>query len=208
MSTALHRARFAAVRAELRVAGAATVLDLGCGDGAFLLPLATEPWIERVLGLDVSVAALAALAQALRDLPEAAQRKVAIRCASCTELEPGLGGFDAAVLVETIEHIAPDRLSLVERAVFATLAPPLVVVTTPNADFNPLLGVPEHRRRHPEHRFEWGRERFRRWADGVARRNGYTVAHHDIGGGHPTLGGPSQMAVFRCRQPLRLASPA
>jgi small RNA 2'-O-methyltransferase len=199
MTTALHEARFAAVAEVLRAAGAAAVLDLGCGEGAFLLELAREPWVERVLGLDVSASALATLAKALEALPERVQRKVELRCGSYTEPDPGLRGFDATVMVETIEHIHPDRLSLVERAVFAVLAPPLVVVTTPNADFNTLLGVPDHRRRHPDHRFEWGRERFRRWADGVARRNGYAVDYHDLGGSHPVLGGPSQMAVFRRR---------
>jgi small RNA 2'-O-methyltransferase len=111
-------------------------------------------------------------------------------------------------MVETIEHIDPDRLSLVERAVFATLAPPLVVVTTPNADFN---AAPRRARASPpppDHRFEWGRERFRRWTDGVARRNGYAVDHHDLGGSHPTLGGPSQMAVFRRVGGVRPASRA
>jgi small RNA 2'-O-methyltransferase len=202
MTTALHEARFTAVAEVLRAAGAASVLDLGCGEGAFLLELAREPWVERVLGLDVSASALATLARALEALPECLQRKVELRCGSYTVPVPGLRGFDAAVMVETIEHIHPDHLSLVERAVFTMLAPRLVVVTTPNADFNALLGVPDHRRRHPDHRFEWGRERFRRWADGVARRNGYAVDHHDLGDSHPTLGGPSQMAVFRRRSGL------
>lgn len=208
MTTTLHEARFAAVRDVIRSAGAAAVLDLGCGDGAFLLPLAQEPWIERVLGVDVSAPAMAALASALTALPERARRKVALICASYTVPDPRLQGFDAAVMVETIEHVDTDRLSLVEHAVFATLAPPLVVVTTPNADFNGLLGVPDHRRRHPDHRFEWGRERFQRWADGIARRNRYAVAHHDLGGSHPALGGPSQMAVFRRSGGVRPASPA
>jgi 3' terminal RNA ribose 2'-O-methyltransferase Hen1 len=208
MTTALHQARFAAVRDVIQAAGAAAVLDLGCGAGAFLLPLAQEPWVARILGVDVDAAALASLERALADLPEAARRKVALLCASYTTPDPRLQGFDAAVMVETIEHVDPDRLSLVEHAVFARLALPLVVVTTPNADFNALLGVPEHRRRHPDHRFEWGRERFGRWTDGIARRTGYTVGHHDLGGSHPTLGGPSQMAVFRRQSSVRPASPA
>ena len=205
MTTALHEARFAAVRDVIQAAGATAVLDLGCGDGAFLLPLAREPWIERVVGVDVSASALAALERQLDGLPEAVRQKIELRAASYTEPDPRLEGFDAAVMVETIEHVDPDRLSLVERSVFATLAPPLVVVTTPNADFNGLLGVPHHRRRHPDHRFEWGRERFQRWADGIARRNHYAVDRHDLGGSHPAFGGPSQMAVFRRTEALRPA---
>jgi hypothetical protein len=106
---------------------------------------------------------------------------------------PGTGkltGFDAATLVEVIEHIEPDKLSLVERAVFRDMRPALVIVTTPNSDFNALLGVPGHRMRHPDHRFEWGSARFRAWAAGVARRNGYDVTCGNVAGG-------TQMAVFR-----------
>ena len=74
MTTALHRARFAAVRDVLRGAGAGAVLDLGCGDGAFLLPLAAEPWIERVVGVDLDARALAALEHGLATRPSAVRR--------------------------------------------------------------------------------------------------------------------------------------
>jgi SAM-dependent methyltransferase len=186
LSTTLHRARFAAVLAVLHESAARTVLDLGCGDGELLLALAAEPAIDRVVGIDIDASALAELRRALA------------RCqASYTAPDLRLAGFAAAVMVETLEHVAPGRLAAVEHAVFRGLAPGLVVVTTPNADFNPLLGVPAHRFRHPDHRFEWGRARFAAWVEGVASRHGYAVTITDLGGRHPTLGGPSQMAVFR-----------
>jgi len=197
MTTDLHRQRFAAVLDIVRVSGGGRVLDLGCGDGELTLALALEPAIETILGLDLDAAALEALCGKLESLPAAARTKVTLHHASYLVPDPGLQGFDMALMVETIEHIDPDRLSLVEHAVFATIAPPIVVVTMPNADFNALLGVPPHRLRHPDHRFEWGRDRFARWAEGVARRQGYGVARHDLGGDVPGHGGPSQMAVFQ-----------
>lgn len=197
MSTVLHRQRFAAVLDIVRASGARRVLDLGCGDGELTLALAEAPGIEAILGLDLDAAALEALRRKLADLPAAASARVTLRQASYLEPDQRLQGFDIALMVETIEHIDPDRLSLVERAVFAAIAPPVVVVTMPNADFNDLLGVPPHRLRHPDHRFEWGRERFARWAEGVARRRGYHVRLQDLGGSVPGHGGPSQMAVFR-----------
>jgi hypothetical protein len=100
------------------------------------------------------------------------------------------------VLVETIEHLDAERLGAFENSVLGRLRPDAVVVTTPNAEYNALLGVPAHRFRHPDHRFEWDRARFRGWADGVARRQGYRVGCTDIAGRHPRLGGASQMAVF------------
>ena len=116
--------------------------------------------------------------------------------ASLLDLPSRLCGFDCAVLVETIEHLDAERLGALERSVFGFLRPATVVVTTPNAEFNTLLGVPAHRFRHPDHRFEWDRARFRRWAGSVAERRGYLVRCSDIAGHHPQLGGASQMAVF------------
>lgn len=194
MTTELHRRRFAAVLEAVRESGARSVLDLGCGDGELTLALAQARGIERLVGIDLDASALRLLEARLAEMPLTAE--VALRHASYLDPDPTLRGFAAVVMVETLEHIDPERLSSVERAVFATIAAPLVVVTTPNADFNPLLGVPAHRLRHPDHRFEWGRERFARWAEGVARRNGYAVRLEHLGGSVAGFGGPSQMAVF------------
>jgi len=105
-------------------------------------------------------------------------------------------GFDAAALVETIEHIDAHRLSSVERAVFGSFRPATVVITTPNSEYNPIHGAPAGSFRHPDHRFEWPRAKFRDWARGVAGRNGYRAAFGDIGEPDPDLGSPTQMAVL------------
>jgi small RNA 2'-O-methyltransferase len=185
----MHDQRLEAVLARLRTVGAETVVDLGCGDGPLLVRLAHEPSIGRIVGVDVSADALDALRKRLSAVPEEVRGKVELRHASMTEASPGLTGFDAAILVETIEHIEPDRLSLVERAVFRDMRPASVIITTPNSDYNALLGVPANRMRHRDHRFEWGSARFRAWAGGVAQRNGYEVTCADVAGG-------TQMAVF------------
>jgi SAM-dependent methyltransferase len=196
--TALHAERLAAVEAVLAEAGARRVLDLGCGDGALLLRLAARPEMTRVVGVEPAAARLAALR---RQLPDAAGGRVELIEAALTDPAAVRTGFDAAVMVETLEHLPPARLGAVERAVFGAMAPALVVVTTPNADFNELLGVPDHRRRHPDHRFEWGRARFARWVEGVAARHGYGAERRDVAATHPQLGGPTQMAVFTRRCP-------
>jgi 3' terminal RNA ribose 2'-O-methyltransferase Hen1 len=195
--TALHAQRLEAVAAVLAEADARSVLDLGCGDGALLLRLASWPAIARIVGVEPSAPRLAELRELLAAAPGADAVKVELIEASLTEPAARRVGFDAAVMVETLEHLPPERLGAVERAVFHGMAPRLVVVTTPNADFNELLGVPSHRHRHPDHRFEWGCARFARWADGVAARTGYAAERRDVGATHPSLGGPTQMAVFR-----------
>jgi small RNA 2'-O-methyltransferase len=142
MTTWLHEQRIEAVMAAVRALGAETVLDLGCGDGALLIRLAEEPAIRRIVGMDVSVEALASLKARLLAAPEDARGKVELVNRSLTERGHAFAGFDAAILVETIEHIDPACLSVVERAVLEDIRPAAVVITTPNSDFNALLGVP------------------------------------------------------------------
>ena len=228
-TTELHEERLEAVVDAVRASGARSLLDLGCGDGDVLVRLAREPELERILGLDLDARSLeqvrsrldadahvaAADAQphtglAVSLAPEQQRthgreqqqsRRIELRQGSLTEPDDSLSGFDCAILVETIEHIDPRDLSRVEQAIFARMRPQTVIITTPNAEFNPLLEVPSNRFRHPDHRFEWDRARFQHWARGIAQRHGYSMTHRDIGGLHPLYGGASQMAIFRLIDP-------
>ena len=108
-----------------------------------------------------------------------------------------LAGYDAAALVEVIEHLDPFRLEAFERVLFEHAKPRAVVVTTPNAEYNVLFeSLPAVEFRHADHRFEWRRDQFAGWAEAVAARHGYSVDFHGIGPADPTLGTPTQMAVF------------
>jgi hypothetical protein len=96
-----------------------------------------------------------------------------------------------------IEHVDPDRLSSVERVVFEFARPGLVVVTTPNREYNAKFeGMAPDQLRHADHRFEWTRVEFRVWADSVAGRFGYSTRLEPLGEEDETLGAPSQMAIF------------
>ncbi|WP_439515767.1 methyltransferase domain-containing protein [Oceanibaculum nanhaiense] len=196
MTTWLHEERLNAVRAIIRDRRARRILDLGCGDGDLLLPLALDPGIERIVGVDTDPAALSRLERRLEEAASENRPEIRLVHGSMTEGGAALAGFDCAILLETIEHIDPGRLSVLERNIFVAMRPATVIITTPNAEYNPLLGVPPHRFRHPGHRFEWDRAKFLKWAEGVAERQRYSMVCRDIAGHHPTLGGPSQMAVF------------
>ncbi|MDP5333978.1 MAG: methyltransferase domain-containing protein [Paracoccaceae bacterium] len=194
MSTWWHQARLDAVLGALQALGAARVLDLGCGSGDLMLPLLDQPGIARIVGLDLDRIALDRCRERVARHPRGALAEV--REGSMTAPHPDLAGFDCACLVETIEHLPPAQLPALERAVFGVMRPTGVIVTTPNAEFNDLLGVPRTRFRRPDHRFEWTRAQFRAWAGGVAARSGYDLRISDIAGAHPDLGGASQMGVF------------
>ncbi len=183
-------------RRVLLDSGVASVVDLGCGSGALLARLADEPQFTKIVGVDISGAALISAEQNLGDRLSRADDRLSLLHGSFTDEDPRLVGFDAAVLLEAIEHIDPDRLSTVERAVFGYFRARLVLVTTPNREYNDLYGQPEERLRHPDHRFEWSRARFQSWAGGVAARNGYEVTFAGIGWEHPVRGCSTQMARF------------
>lgn len=181
--------------------GARTVLDLGCGDGDLLVLLAEQAGIEQIVGIDLCRETLerarARLAACLDAQPEPnARARVELVHDSFMETGIRFRGFDCAVLVETIEHLEPRRLSVLERAVFDSMQPATVVITTPNAELNAFLDVPDHRFRHPDHRFEWDRAKFSSWSEGVGRRNDYRVQCSTLAGRHPRYGGATQMAVF------------
>jgi 3' terminal RNA ribose 2'-O-methyltransferase Hen1 len=196
MASALHKERLDAVVRHLLDSGAARVLDLGCGPGELMQRLAQQPQFTCIIGIDIDARVLGEARSALGlGLPHPAGR-VQVRYGSFEEADPELVGFDAAALVETIEHIDPGRLPRVERAVFGSMRPRTVLVTTPNQEFNVLHGMAPGKRRHPGHRFEWNRAKFRQWAEGVAQRNGYDVSFTDIGTNDPVRGSSTQMARF------------
>lgn len=194
-SPSLHDRRLAFATGLLLDAKVGRVLDLGCGAGRLLARLVQEPGFTRITGLDASASSLAVARGELA--AHVASGRLVLLHGQLYAPHPGAGDADAVTLVEVIEHLDPQRLSAAERCVFGHYRPPLVVVTTPNVEYNPLLGLREGQRRDPEHRFEWSRERFRGWATGVAKRNGYRVQTGGIGPNDADAGAPTQYAVFR-----------
>ncbi|UJP39632.1 3' terminal RNA ribose 2'-O-methyltransferase Hen1 [Cellulomonas palmilytica] len=197
----LVQQRHEAVLAALRESGARTVVDLGCGEGALVGRLLAEGY-ERVLGTDVSLRALAAARRRLHldTLPERARSRVELVQSSVTSSDARVAGFDAAVLMEVVEHLDLARLGAMERAVLGIARPRTLVVTTPNAEHNvryPRLAAGALR--HHDHRFEWTRAQFRAWAQQAAAAHGYTVSFAPVGPDDPDVGPPTQLAVLRGR---------
>lgn len=196
--TSLHEVRLAHVFARLKRAGAERVLDLGCGSGSLLYRLAGDPQFKRIIGLEASGLSLRHAREVLGEWMPRGSSRVELIQGSYADPHPSLAGYDAAVLVETIEHVHPETLSQVENAVFSVMRPGMVFVTTPNREYNPLFDLAPGEYREPDHKFEWDRAKFQRWARGVAMRNGYQVGFGGIGETDPELGQPTQTAHFTC----------
>ncbi|MFD0854041.1 3' terminal RNA ribose 2'-O-methyltransferase Hen1, partial [Actinomadura adrarensis] len=128
--------------------------------------------------------------------PDRAPR-VEIHQSALTYTDERFRDYDAAVLMEVIEHVDPPRLGAVERVVFGYAKPKAVIVTTPNSEYNVRYeGLAEGAMRHPDHRFEWTRAEFTEWAGKVASDYGYAVRFVGVGDDDPEVGAPTQMAVF------------
>ncbi|MFF0835257.1 MULTISPECIES: 3' terminal RNA ribose 2'-O-methyltransferase Hen1 [unclassified Streptomyces] len=188
-----------AILAALREAGAARVLDLGCGQGELVRELLRDTRFTEILGVDVSVRALAIASRrlGLDRMGERQAARVRLVQGSLAYTDRRLKGYDAAVLSEVIEHLDLPRLPALEYAVFGHARPRTVVVTTPNVEYNVRWEtLPAGHARHGDHRFEWTREEFCAWAAAVAGRHGYEVRLVPVGPDDPEVGPPTQMAVF------------
>jgi 3' terminal RNA ribose 2'-O-methyltransferase Hen1 len=195
--------RQGSVLAALRASGAKRVLDLGCGGGALLGVLMRDSSFTEIVGLDVSVGALNTAERRLKldQLPEQARARITLRQSALTYADPSLSGYDAAVLMEVIEHVDEERLPALEHAVFSVARPRTVLVTTPNSEYNVRFEfLPEGAFRHSDHRFEWTRAQFREWAGRVADQYSYQVCQLPVGPQDPETGPPTQLAVFTTRE--------
>jgi 3' terminal RNA ribose 2'-O-methyltransferase Hen1 len=184
---------------QLKATNARSVLDLGCGEGRLLRLLLAERQFERIVGMDVSPRTLELARKRLRleQLPPPVAQRLTLLHGSLLYRDSRLAGFDAAAVVEVIEHLDPARLASFEQVLFGNARPRSVVLTTPNAEYNvrfPTLAVGSMR--HADHRFEWTRAEFQQWAERVATSYGYAIIVQPIGPEDAEVGAPSQLARF------------
>jgi 3' terminal RNA ribose 2'-O-methyltransferase Hen1 len=195
----LHTQRLNLVAAKLKALESKTILDLGCGEGKLLRRLLADRAFERITGMDVSHGSLEVAASKLRldRMPERQRKRIQLVQGSLLYRDKRLSGFDAAALVEVIEHLDRPRLVALERVLFEFARPRHVVITTPNREYNALFPtLPPGKMRHGDHRFEWTRAEFAAWSEAIATRFGYQVSFEPVGPVDEALGAPSQMAVF------------
>jgi 3' terminal RNA ribose 2'-O-methyltransferase Hen1 len=200
----LNEQRHAAVLAALRACGARSILDLGCGEGRLLRLLLDGRQFERIVGMDVSVQALQRAAQRIgyERLPPKQKERIELIHGSLIYRDRRLAAFDAAAVVEVIEHLDPPRLSAFERVLFECARPATIVLTTPNREYNSLWeSLPAGSFRHADHRFEWTRAEFQAWANRISQQHGYDARFSAVGPEDATLGPPTQMAIFTDARP-------
>lgn len=199
MSIGLHEQRLGTVLSILKNRNVSKVLDLGCGEGKLLQKLLDDNSFTNITGMDVSYRSLERAKRRLRidRLPEMKRNRINLIHGSLMYRDNRLQGYDAAVLAEVIEHLDPARLSALEVSIFKYAKPSLVLVTTPNAEYNiHFSDLRGGKFRHSDHRFEWTRAEFQEWANTVAQAHKYSVSFIGIGPEDQHTGNPSQLAQF------------
>lgn len=194
----LNAERHGTVLAVLKSYQAGTVLDVGCAEGRFLNLLLKERQFKRIVGMDVSIKSLEKASEKLRmdRLPTMQKERISLIHGSLMYRDKRLNGFDAVTVIEVIEHLEPYRLAAFERVMFGA-QPKLVVVTTPNVEYNVMWEkLPQGEFRHLDHRFEWTRQQFQDWAKRIANQYNYDVRFLPIGPEDAKVGSPTQMGIF------------
>ncbi len=195
----LNQQRLGSVMSALRQSGAKRVLDLGCGEGRLLRMLLEEKSFSEIVGMDVSIRSLQMAQDRLRleRMSPRQRERIQLIHGSLMYRDKRLTGFDAAAIVEVVEHLDPPRLAAFERVLFEFAKPKTVVLTTPNREYNVKFEtLPADKMRHKDHRFEWTRSEFRIWAGQISSRFAYEVRFVPVGEEDAVLGPPTQMAIF------------
>lgn len=195
----LNEQRLGTVLSVLDSSDAKRVIDLGCGEGKLLREMLKIKSFREIVGMDVSHRSLEKAASRLRleRLPSLQRDRIKLIHGSLMYRDHRLEGYDAATVVEVIEHLDPPRLAAFERVLFEFAKPKLIVVTTPNSEYNVRFEtLPAGKMRHHDHRFEWTRGEFQAWAGKIAERFGYHVRFLPVGPEDAEVGAPTQMAVF------------
>ena len=201
----LNEQRINVVLAALKSCGAKRVVDLGCGEGKLVRALLEDRSFDEITGLDVSYRALQIAQERLRldRMPTRQRERLKLIHGSLMYRDKRLAGYDAATVIEVIEHLDQPRLTAFERVLFEFAKPKAVVLTTPNVEYNARFEtLPAGKLRHKDHRFEWTRAQFKDWSEGIAKQHGYELRLIPVGPEDAMLGAPTQMAVFNLVDPV------
>ncbi|CAN7070969.1 unnamed protein product [Brassica oleracea var. botrytis] len=201
---------------HIKNSSASTLADFGCGSGSLLDSLLDYPTtLQTIIGVDISPKGLARAAKMLHVKlnKEACNVNTAtLYDGSILEFDSRLYDIDIGTCLEVIEHMEEDQACEFGEKVLSLFRPKLLIVSTPNFEYNTILQrstTPENQEenksesqlpkfRNHDHKFEWTREQFNHWATKLAEHHNYSVEFSGVGGsGEVEPGFASQIAVFK-----------
>ncbi|XP_057748440.1 small RNA 2'-O-methyltransferase isoform X1 [Arachis stenosperma] len=205
---------------------ATTLIDFGCGSGSLLEALLKyQTSLEKIVGVDISPKGLTRAAKVLHSklvtnsdsgVQLTSIKSLILYEGSITKFGSRLQGFDIGTCLEVIEHMDEDEACLFGDVALSYFCPRILIVSTPNYEYNVVLQrsnlaaqeqyeesgektlLQSCKFRNHDHKFEWTREQFGKWASGLAAQHNYNVEISGVGGSADIEPGfASQIAVFK-----------
>ncbi|GAB1607651.1 small RNA 2'-O-methyltransferase-like [Argonauta hians] len=198
--------RYEAVRKELEKENIETCIDFGSSECRVIDQLSQISTLRHLtlvdLDRDTLVSNLHRLTPRLMHYSRPVPLSVVVYEGSVTVLDSRMSGSDAVTMIELIEHLVPADQEKCCGVVFGQLRPKVVVVTTPNCQFNAVFGMTAGQMRHWDHKCEWTMAQFQLWGDDICNAHGYTVQYTGVGVTEviPDVGFCTQIAVFRRKE--------
>ncbi|XP_069121358.1 small RNA 2'-O-methyltransferase-like [Argopecten irradians] len=201
----LYLQRYSFVADKINSLNVQSVVDFGCAECQLSRFLADVASVQKIALVDLDKPLLQArkynIKPAVYHYLDKRKHPLTVQIyhGDATVLDPRIMGYDAVTMVEFIEHLYPNDLQRVCRMVFHELRPRIIIITTPNFEFNQLFPADGRKFRHYDHKFEWTRSEFQSWGDLQACIHGYKVQYTGIGNApleSSHLGFCSQAAIF------------
>ena len=187
-----HMMRISAI--SKRMDTAHHVVDLGCGEGRYVLRLASELKDTTYHAIDVDEECREKVIRSCkRKLVENVEVFDSLDAYLATPQKQGAYDF---ICTEVIEHMERDAGSKLVRRCLDHPNAENVIISTPNREFNHHYFEDSTELRHSDHVFEFTKEEFTHWLHGLWNQDKYNLEIFSIGdmvdGVETTLG-----AVFR-----------
>ncbi|WP_433751362.1 3' terminal RNA ribose 2'-O-methyltransferase Hen1 [Paenibacillus amylolyticus] len=179
-----------------------SIVDMGAGEGKLSARLAYIPGVESILAVEPSGQSR------LRAMERFA--KLEGRSGVVAMPEPIIGSLfyfdeqmqnqDVMILCEVIEHIEEYRLNGIMDTIMNEYQPEVLLVTTPNKEYNEVYAMEEESFRHHDHRFEWTRAELVARCEEWTQQGNYAYEIKGIGEHAEGYGQPTQLAIFERRK--------
>uniref|UniRef100_A0A0K2U3B5 Small RNA 2'-O-methyltransferase n=1 Tax=Lepeophtheirus salmonis TaxID=72036 RepID=A0A0K2U3B5_LEPSM len=202
----LYRQRYDAVSSILRLQGSnKRIVDFGCAEGKFIsLYLKKLEDVQEIVGVDMDDYALEGARYRTAPLfyehlhPRKKPLDIYLMNGDIGDFDERLKNVDAVSAIEVVEHLSQVTLDNFKEMLFGQMKPRIIVITTPNAEYNVLFSNMSGFR-HPDHVFEWNRSEFRTWCHRITDEYPmYSVSLSGVGFSvdNPQVGPCSQIATF------------
>lgn len=136
-----------------------SIIEFGCGDGKFIPYIKSIHNLMRIAVIDKDKNKIHKIKKANEDIE--------CYCTSFLEYSKDFNGFDCIVAIEVIEHLSSDEIQSFIEIVFGKLKPQLVILTTPNIEYNVNYPVLYNGLRHNTHLFEFSPFELSNWGNKI-----------------------------------------